>query len=315
MNSKQKNRKIGIIGYESELSKELLKSLENSSEPNIDYTFYDYNAKEEFSIVGSFKGESTVIKFPEIDSLIKNDIIIIASEFHDIKEFSKRYKGILIDITDSLNKYDYLYNEDKEADYENIKTIKIPSASSFIIYKILKPIQDNFGLEYINSTIMFPVSIKEGGVKELLSQTIDTLNVKSVKPEVFSNPVAFSFSEIDSGKEEIISNELQILLDNKNIRITGFLAPIFHSISFFMFIKSKKPVQKDILKYSYDIMNLFNLTDKKVIPPQKAAEQDKILISDIKYFNKTEFFINAAADNYKTAIFNSVIKLLKKILE
>jgi aspartate-semialdehyde dehydrogenase len=315
MSSKQINRKIGIIGYESELSKELIKLLENLKAPNAEYSFYDYKAKEEFSIIGSFKKESVLIKFPDINSLVQNDILIIVSEFNEIKELLKKHKGILIDLSDTLKKYDYLYNEDNKIILKDIKTIKIPSASSFIIYKILKPVQDNFGLEYMNSTIMFPVSVKEGGVKELLSQTIDTLNVKSIKPEIFLNPVAFSFSETDSDMEDMINKELQQLLNNNNIRITGFIAPIFHSISFFMFLKSKKPIKSDILKYSYDIMNIFNLTDKKVIPPQKASETDKILISEIKNFNKTEFFINAAADNFKTAVLNNTIKLLKEILE
>ena len=95
----------------------------------------------------------------------------------------------------------------------------------------------------------------------------------------------------------------------------GFIAPVFHSISFFIFFKTEKPVEDDVLKFSYDITNLISLTDKKVILPSIASESDKILLSEVKRFSDTDFFINSAADNFKTSALDGAIKLLIKLME
>ncbi len=319
MSLNPKNRKIGIVGYNSEISKELRNLIEEKTDfdflKSYEYSFYDYSAKEEFSIIGSLNNESIIVKYPQMESLIQNDILILTIPFEEIDELKNNYKGIIIDISDSLKEYDFLYREGETSDFHNIKTIKIPSASSWTIYRILKPIEEKFGLEYVNSTILFPVSIKEGGINELLNQTIDTLNIKSIKPEIFSDQVAFSFSAMDDKLEDSINKEIKILFDNINIKIVGFIAPIFHSISFFIFLKTKKPIEEDVLKFSFDIMDDFEFINKKVVQPQKAAESDKILLSEIKHFDKTDIFLNAAVDNFKTAVLKGTINLLKKIME
>jgi len=315
--TKQQKIKTGIIGYTSELNKVFRTYVEDKKIlKNFKFSFYDFKAKDKFSILGEFLGKSIVVKYPDPDSIKKIDLLLVLSQNPQNKEIKKLFKGKIVDVLGALKNYDILYQEDTIEELREAKIIKVPSSVSYIIFKIFKVIRENFGLEWGIVNIFLPASFKEGGVDEFVEQVYDSINMKPMKKKVFKDRVAFNFLHAGNEIEKNIENELDKLLSD-SIGINASFASIFHSLSFFLQFKTKKNIEKDIFKYSFDIEKIFNFSDKKVISPVEIGGSEKIHLSKLKEFNnlKNTYFLNASADNYISGKILSTVDILNYLQE
>ncbi len=319
MSIKQKKIKVGILGYTSELAKELKSFIEEEDIFNeLIFHFYDLNAKDEYSILGDFREESIVVKYPEIEDLKEDDILILASNLPQNDDIVKLYNsGVVIDIANSLKTYTLLYKGEEKETLISSKIIKLPEPSSFILYKILNPIKKSFGIEWVMVNIFYPASSKEGGIDNFVDQIFNSLNMQPINKEIFNEQIAFSFAPIDEELEDRIKGETRELLGFKNIGVESFFASVFHSFSFFIHFKTLKPIEEDIFKYSFESENFFRFSRKRVTSPLEAAGNTKIDLSFLRKVKDIEntYFLNASADNFKVGIILSTVEILKKLTE
>ncbi len=319
MSTKQKKIKVGILGYTSELAKELKSFIEEEDIfHDLIFHFYDLNAKDEYSILGDFREESIVVKYPEIEDLQEDNILILASNLPQNDDIVKLYSsGVVIDIANSLKTYSLLYKGEEKDTLISSKIIKLPEPSSFILYKILNPIKKSFGIEWAMANIFFPASSKEGGIDNFVDQILNSLNMQPINKEIFNEQIAFSFAPLDEELEDRIESETRELLGFKNVGVETFFASVFHSFSFFIHFKTLKPIEEDIFKYGFESENLFRFSRKRVTSPLEAAGKTKIELSFLRKIKDIEntYFFNASADNFKVGIILSTVEILKKLTE
>ncbi len=319
MTLKQKKIKVGVLGYTSELSKELKSFIEEENLfEGLRFNFYDLNAKDDYSILGDFRDESIVVKYPKIEDLKENGILILTSNLPQNEDIVKLYKdGIVIDIADSLDEYSLLYSGEEKEVLRNSRIIKLPQPASFILYKILTPIKKSFGLKWALSNVFFPASSKEGGIDNFLDQILNSLNMKPINKEIFNEQIAFSFAPIEEEVERKIEEETRELLGMREVGVESFFASVFHSFSFFIHLKTAKPIEEDIFKYSFEVESFFRFSRKRLTSPIEAAGNSKIELSFLRKVKDMEntYFLNASADNFKVGIILSAVEVLKKLTE
>jgi aspartate-semialdehyde dehydrogenase len=113
-----------------------------------------------------------------------------------------------------------------------------PSCASMLIWPVLKPIYDLFGIDRVDVTILQAVSGRgRQGLEELASQTANLLNAKPIEIATFPAQIAFnaiSYAEVEqdsefSADEMRIMSEARILLGDAAVIVN----PIFLTIPVF----------------------------------------------------------------------------------
>jgi len=147
-------------------------------------------------------------------------------------------------------------NPEKIADYKNRGIIANPNCSTIQMLVALKPIYDAVGIERINVCTYQAVSgTGKEAIEELATQTMNLLNMKPIKPEVYPKQIAFNVLPqidvfMDNGytKEEMkMVWETQKIMGDANIKVnaTAVRVPVFYGHSEAVHIETKQKISAE----------------------------------------------------------------------
>ena len=144
-------------------------------------------------------------------------------------------------------------NPEKIADYKNRGIIANPNCSTIQMLVALKPIYDAVGIERINVCTYQAVSgTGKEAIEELATQTMNLLNMKPIKAEVYPKQIAFNvlpqidvFMENGYTKEEMkMVWETQKIMGDADIKVnaTAVRVPVFFGHSEAVHIETRDKI-------------------------------------------------------------------------
>ncbi len=216
-------------------------------------------------------------------------------------------------------------NPEKIADYKNRGIIANPNCSTIQMLVALKPIYDAVGIERINVCTYQAVSgTGKEAIEELATQTMNLLNMKPIKAEVYPKQIAFNvlpqidvFMENGYTKEEMkMVWETQKIMGDANIKVnaTAVRVPVFFGHSEAVHIETRDKITaeqvRDLLRNAPGVQ----LMDERVngsypTAVTESAGQDATFVGrireDISHPKGIDLWV--VADNVrKGAALNSV---------
>ncbi len=144
-------------------------------------------------------------------------------------------------------------NPEAIADYKNRGIIANPNCSTIQMLVALKPIYDAVGLERINVCTYQAVSgTGKNAIEELATQTVNILNTKEVKTEVYPKQIAFNvLPHIDVFKDNGYTKEEMKMVWETNkifaddsilVNPTAVRVPVFYGHSEALHIETKEKI-------------------------------------------------------------------------
>jgi aspartate-semialdehyde dehydrogenase len=216
-------------------------------------------------------------------------------------------------------------NPEKIADYKNRGIIANPNCSTIQMLVALKPIYDAVGIERINVCTYQAVSgTGKEAIEELATQTMNLLNMKPIKAEVYPKQIAFNvlpqidvFMENGYTKEEMkMVWETQKIMGDASIKVnaTAVRVPVFFGHSEAVHIETREKITaeqvRDLLRNAPGVQ----LMDERVnggypTAVTESAGQDATFVGrireDISHPRGIDLWV--VADNVrKGAALNSV---------
>ncbi len=315
MNTKKKKHKIAILGYTSDYGKELKEYIEkNYLFGDHEFLFFDFSAVDDYSIIGEFREKPVLVKYPHVDEIKDIDLLVVAGAFPQNSDVSKLTNATILDLTSLIEPFDYV----TDGLYEKKKRVfRLAHPLSIISGKFLQKLSSVFGIEYVNMTGLFPASFKNKGIEALFEQTIDVLNMKEVDSSPFQGTLAFDFLPVESKDILLtIENEIKNIYGINNTFVHGFYVPVFHSITVEIFFKTKKTIDEDVLKYTFDLDKNFEFERSLTIKPSEISGKEKIFISSLRVSREIEklYHVSITADNYLEGIIKPSVEFIENFL-
>ncbi len=207
-----------------------------------------------------------------------------------------------------------------------------PNCSTIQMVVVLKPIHDAARIKRVVVTTFQSVSgTGKKAMDELLQQTIDLLNFKEIKCNVYPHQIAFNvlphidkFLENGYTKEEVkMVNETKKIMGDDSIRLTATTVrvPVFRCHSESLNIETEKKLTPDevraILSKSPGIV-VFDAPEKNVYPlPVDVAGKDETYVGRIREDESIENGINMwiVADNLRKGAALNAVQIAEKLIE
>ena len=175
------------------------------------------------------------------------------------------------------------------------KVAVIPSSSAAMLLPVLKPLEEEPGIDSVSVTAHLSVSgFGSDAVTELRKQTIDLLNGKPVSGGMFPQRVAFNLlprvGEFDdqglTGAEREIIRELALGLDSDDLRINPacVLVPVFFGDSLSVQLELDKAVDAGAVRELLAGVNGVELAGSGECPTvETVAGNDNIVVGRIRH--------------------------------
>lgn len=223
-------------------------------------------------------------------------------------------------------------NGDKIGEYKNHGIIANPNCSTIQMVVALKPIYDLVGISRINITSYQSVSgAGQKGIKELSEQTIELLNGREYKPEVFKKQIAFNvIPQIDEfldnhyTKEEmkIIWETKKIFNDNSiMVNPTAVRVPVFLGHSEAVHIETDSKISREevieLLKNAPGVVVVSDDIDGSYPTAiSEAANNDPVYVGRIREDISHPMGINLwiTADNIRKGAALNSVQILEKLV-
>ncbi|MCK5682664.1 aspartate-semialdehyde dehydrogenase [bacterium] len=330
-------KKIAVVGATGLVGRTILKSL-----------YEEGVAFDELYLFSSRKSAGQKVMFGEIEYTVSEltsesfdnldiDVTLMSAGSETSKKFAKDIlKGsrYLIDNSSAFRKDPSIPLVVPEVNFDSIakldsQIIANPNCSTI---QLVIPLYFMNKLAPIEKIIVTALqSVSGSGIKaveELKEQSVCSLNGKKVKPEVYSDPIAFNLipriGDIGTSgycEEEIkiMSETNKILATDISICATTVRVPVFYCHSESVYIEFSEKVEKE------EIIDLFNKTDSinyykdedYPMPINFSGRSDVYvgrLRNDMSNSKKAyKFWI--VADNLKRGAATNAVRIAKKLLD
>jgi aspartate-semialdehyde dehydrogenase len=207
-----------------------------------------------------------------------------------------------------------------------------PNCSTIQMVIVLKPLHDAAKIKRVVVTTFQSVSgTGQKAIDELMQQTIDLLNFKKAKCNVYPYQIAFNVLPhidkfLDNGytKEEIkMVNETIKILNDNSIRITATTVrvPVFRCHSESVNIETEKKLSANevraILSKTPGVI-VYDAPDKNIYPiPIDVAGKDETYVGRIREDESVDKAINMwiVADNLRKGAALNAVQIAEKLIE
>ncbi|MEW6674708.1 MAG: aspartate-semialdehyde dehydrogenase [Nitrospirota bacterium] len=207
-----------------------------------------------------------------------------------------------------------------------------PNCSTIQMVVVLKPIHDVARIKRVVVTTFQSVSgTGKNAMDELMQQTVDLLNFRPIKCNVYPHQIAFNvlphidkFLENGYTKEEMkMVNETKKIMGDDSIRITATTVrvPVFRCHSESLNIETEKKITPNevraVLSSAPNII-VFDAPEKNVYPlPVDVAGRDETYVGRIREDESIENGINMwiVADNLRKGAALNAVQIAEKLIE
>ncbi|MGD8525073.1 MAG: aspartate-semialdehyde dehydrogenase [Thioalkalispiraceae bacterium] len=207
-----------------------------------------------------------------------------------------------------------------------------PCCVSLQLAKILKPLQDSFGLDSVTvSTYQAVSGAGKAGLEEVGLQTAALLNFKEMKTRVFPHQIAFnvipqigSFEESGYTREEMkVINETRRVLasDAVHIDATTVRVPVFYGHSISLSLLTQQAVSRQQAQALLNKLDAVEVTDSDDMndfptPVSDAVGQEQIYVGRIRNHidNEKGLSLWITADNIRACGAYNLLKIAQSVI-
>jgi aspartate-semialdehyde dehydrogenase len=212
------------------------------------------------------------------------------------------------------------------------RIIANPNCSTIQMVVVLKPIHDAAKIKRVVVTTFQSVSgTGKKAMDELMQQTVDILNFRKIKKNVYPHQIAFNclphidiFLENGYTKEEMkLVNETKKIIGEDSIMVTATTVrvPVFRCHSESLNIETEKHISPNevraVLSTSPGII-VYDAPDKNIYPHAiDMADKDETYVGRIRKDDSIENGINMwiVADNLRKGAALNAVQIAEKLIE
>jgi len=319
--AKSRKPRLALIGPDSLQGKEVLGVLAAKKFPLASLEIFDPEVEEEYSKLGSFRGEAKVVHALTPAALEGLDLVFLAAD----EKTNRRYGGlaaekdyIALDLGETFNgdpKVPVIVAGVNDAGLRRAKPplIANPHPAAIVLSHLLAGLRAGFGDVRAVAFVLEPVSAyAEEGIQELAEQSYALLGSSAMPKKIFPEQVAFNLltrtAKPDkngfSPLENRVSAEIgRILGDGKvPLSLSIVLAPVFHTFSIMVHAElGRDAAAADVetcLKTN-DIFRLAPAGEAGTVSPVSVAGKDRIHLGPVRKDPAADrgFWLWAVADN------------------
>ena len=310
---------VAIVGSSSPVGKELKELIQETELPI--GTLKLVETEEYAGLLQEFAGQLEITQILAPSSFENIDIAFFACSPSIIKAYAasgSQFPELTIDLTQTGREGIMFLSGISERNLIKESGYFIsPHPSVIVLAKVLNTLARAVPITSVSATILEPASERgSAAIDELQEQTVGLLNFQPVEHRLFKGQIAFNVlpetsASVDS--ENLIRTQFQTIFGN-SIPIPSLMtvqAPVFHSESFALFVRTDKPVTNEELRRCFaESKGAIDIRDNPddAASPVSAIGSDKIQIGRIAPdpLNPTLFSLWVTADNLRISAANAL---------
>jgi len=224
---------LALVGSDTFRGKELTSLLGKRKISISRMEFFDPGIEQEFSKLTQFRGEPKVVQHLDETAFGGTDLVFLAADPKTNRKFgpiASKKKTWVIDLSEAFNRIRKVPLVVAGVNEHILRTKKHcivanPHPVTIFLSHLFHLLQDGFGLEEADATVLQPVSaFADPGIEELANQCFDVLRGSQIEKSVFQTQIAFNLlsqtEEVDSNgatatEEQLISELKRIFEKNE----------------------------------------------------------------------------------------------------
>ncbi|MCE2571629.1 aspartate-semialdehyde dehydrogenase [Motilimonas eburnea] len=204
-----------------------------------------------------------------------------------------------------------------------------PSSAVIAASLVLKPLQDEVGLNKVNMASYQSVSSAgKQGVAALAEQTAKLLNAKPIEPNFFAQQIAFNClplagQALENGysqDELLITNQLPLVLNDQEVGVTAscVIVPVFHGLAGVLHVETRYPLEiNEITSMIRDAqgVELAEPGDEMVTCVSHAVGQDLVHVDRVRkdINNENGLALWFAIDNVRKGSATNMVQIAEHL--
>jgi len=247
---------VAIVGSSSPVGKELKELIQETEIPIGNLKLLE--TEEYAGLLQEFAGQIEITQILAPSAFDNVDIAFFACSPSIIQAYAasgSRFPELTIDLTQTgRDGVIFLNGISDRSLIKDSGYFVSPHPAVIVLAKVLHTLTTAFPVESTAVTILEPASERGAtAIDELQEQTVGLLNFQPVERGLFKGQIAFNLlPEIQSAtdRENLVRSQLQTLFGN-SVPVPALMtlqAPVFHSESFSVFIRTAQPVSNADLR-------------------------------------------------------------------
>jgi aspartate-semialdehyde dehydrogenase len=337
MLKKKERYVVAVVGATGAVGEEMVSILEERNFPVEELVLFASERSEGKKI--PFRGDDVVVKTLKEDSFKGVDIALFSAGASRSKQWAPvaaRSGCVVVDnssawrmdpeiplVVPEVNPHDLQWHKG---------IIANPNCSTIQMVVALKPIYDAARIKrVVVSTYQAVSGTGKKAMDELLKQTTDLLNFRSIQCNVYPHQIAFNilphidvFLENGYTKEEMkMVNETKKIMGDDSIRVTATTVrvPVFRGHAESVNIETEKKITANearALLAAFPGIIVFDAPEKNVYPlPVDVAGKDEVYVGRIREDESIDNGLNMwiVADNLRKGAALNAVQIAERLIE
>lgn len=328
---------VAVVGATGAVGEEMVSILEGRNFPVEE--LYLYASERSAGKRLEFRGRSVTVKTLNEDSFKGIDIALFSAGGERSQEWAPvavRSGCVVVDNSSAWRMDPEVPLVVPEVNPHDLKwhkgIIANPNCSTIQMVVALKPIHDVVRVRRVVVTTFQSVSgTGKKAMDELLKQTTDLLNFRSIECKVYPHQIAFNILPhidrfLDNGytKEEMkMINETKKIMGDNSIMVTATTVrvPVFRCHSESVNIVTEKKIganEARALLAGFPGVVVYDAPEKNIYPlPLDAAGKDEVYVGRVREDESTENGINmwVVSDNLRKGAALNAVQIAEKLIE
>ncbi|NOY65576.1 MAG: aspartate-semialdehyde dehydrogenase [Nitrospirae bacterium] len=337
MLKKKERYVVAVVGATGAVGEEMVSILEERNFPVDELVLFASERSEGKKI--PFRGDEVVVKTLAEDSFKGVDIALFSAGASRSKQWAPvaaKSGCVVVDNSSAWRMDPEIPLVVPEVNPHDLKwhkgIIANPNCSTIQMVVALKPLHDAAKIKrVVVSTYQAVSGTGKKAMDELLKQTTDLLNFRSIQCSVYPHQIAFNilphidvFLENGYTKEEMkMVNETKKIMGDDSIRVTATTVrvPVFRGHAESVNIETEKKITANearALLAAFPGIIVFDAPDKNVYPlPVDVAGKDEVYVGRIREDESIENGLNMwiVADNLRKGAALNAVQIAEKLIE
>ncbi len=337
MLKKKEKYVVAVVGATGAVGEEMVSILEERNFPVGELVLFASERSEGKKI--PFRGEEVVVKTLTEDSFKGVDIALFSAGASRSRQWAPVAAGsgcVVVDNSSAWRMDPEIPLVVPEVNPDDLKwhkgIIANPNCSTIQMVVALKPLHDAAKIKrVVVSTYQAVSGTGKKAMDELLKQTTDLLNFRSIQCSVYPHQIAFNilphidvFLENGYTKEEMkMVNETKKIMGDDSIRVTATTVrvPVFRGHAESVNIETEKKITANearALLAAFPGIIVFDAPEKNVYPlPVDVAGKDEVYVGRIREDESIDNGLNMwiVADNLRKGAALNAVQIAEKLIE
>ncbi|SFO98167.1 MULTISPECIES: Asd/ArgC dimerization domain-containing protein [Ruminobacter] len=324
--------KLALLGYDTDVGKALIESMEDEGIELADYIPLSYTAEDYDAI--SYRGKNYQIRRVDDFEPETATVLLIAGNYSEADRLvaQARKNGLVVvdagevNVNDGRLFVDGLADADTDFVYDADYIVPMSSEATMLSL-ILKPVSERADISSVSAVMMESVSgVGDSGTAELARESISLFNMRDIAPRIFPSQMAFNvhtavgdinYDDTTTHENNVIAELKQVLGETADvINLTSMVVPVFYGHTLSLNISFREDISLDEFKELIAAAPGVEIVDDEEITPVKfGKKEDKLYISRIRALKgqNSSFTLVAVMDNFLRGVVLNCLGIIRKL--